>query len=276
MGRLAVENYRIASQKLPKEFDGVKIAYLSDLHNVSYGRNNEKLKALLEREKPDYIFMGGDMIVGVRKFHPKTALDLCKSLTERYPVYMGIGNHEQKLRGYAETKDSLYPAYIKELEQMGVIILDNKSVCLERGAGAIRLYGLTPDYKYYAKRWKQVEMETAYMKEILGDCDKEHFCVLFAHTPKYFKTYAAWGADLVLSGHIHGGIMILPGLGGVIAPDYTLFPEYDYGYFKEKESQMVLSRGLGTHTIKLRIFNPPEVSFVTLEQKQLAKTDKNG
>lgn len=265
MGKLVTENYRIASAKLPEEFDGVKIAYLSDLHSVSLGKGNEELLAGLEKERPDYVFLGGDMIVGKRDFHPQVALELCQKISEKYTVYMGMGNHEQKLMAYEETKDDLLPAYLENLRQMGITILDNESTRIRRKAGEIRLYGLTMDYKYYGKFWKRVEMEPSYLTELLGE-KEEVFSILLAHTPKYFKAYASWGADLVLSGHIHGGIMILPVLGGVIAPDYTLFPKYDFGYFKEGNSQMVLSRGLGAHTIPLRIFNKPELSIITLKR----------
>ena len=94
------------------------------------------------------------------------------------------------------------------------------------------------------------------------------FQLLLAHNPEYLTAYAGWGANLVLSGHIHGGIMILPFLGGVIAPSYELFPKFDFGKFTEKNCEMVLSRGLGTHTINIRIFNKPEISVITLKGLQ--------
>lgn len=268
MGRLVIENYQIASERLPEEFDGVKIVYLSDLHSESLGRENEALLSAIDESVPDYVLFGGDLIVGKRDFSSEVALKLCQSLTEKYPVYMGMGNHEQKLMAYEETKDSSFPEYIEALEKMGVWILNNEAVTLRHGAGEVRLYGLTMEYKYYSKKWKAVTMESSYITENLGECDKERFSILLAHTPKYFEAYAKWGADLVLSGHVHGGIMILQGFGGVIAPDYDLFPEYDYGYFTNKESQMVLSRGLGAHTIKLRVFNPPELSILTLKKNR--------
>lgn len=268
MGRLVIENYQIASERLPEEFDGVKIAYLSDLHSESLGRENEVLLSAIYESAPDYVLIGGDLIVGKRDFSSDVAVKLCQSLTEAYPVYMGMGNHEQKLMGYEETKDSSFPEYIEALGKLGVRILDNQTVIIRRGAGEVRLYGLTMDYKYYGKKWKGVTMESSYITENLGECDKERFSILLAHTPKYFEAYAKWGADLVISGHVHGGIMVLQGFGGVIAPDYDLFPEYDYGYFADKKSQMVLSRGLGAHTIKLRIFNPPELSILTLKKNR--------
>ncbi len=264
MGKLVTENYRVASKKLPGEFDGVKIAYLSDLHNVSFGRENEELLARLRKEGPDYVFVGGDMVVGARDFEPEALLRLFQRISEYWPVYLGLGNHEQKLMSYEETRESMYPAYIEEIKSFGITILDNQSILLNRGSEKLRLYGLTMDYKYYGKKWKKVTMEAAYLKELLGDCGQEEFSVLLSHNPKYFEAYASWGADLVLSGHVHGGIIIFPHLGGLIAPDYTFFPKYDSGYFRLGDSQMVVSRGLGSHTIKLRVFNKPEISLITL------------
>lgn len=87
---------------------------------------------------------------------------------------------------------------------------------------------------------------------------------MIAHNPEYFPAYAEWGADLVLSGHVHGGLMRLPFLGGVIAPSMKLFPKYDGGVFEEHGSTMILSRGLGTHTLPIRIFNPGELVVIRL------------
>ena len=102
--------------------------------------------------------------------------------------------------------------------------------------------------------------------KLLDMYGKEYEIVL-AHNPNYFDTYVQWGADLVLSGHVHGGSVILPFLGGVISTTYELFPKYDFGNFKRGKADLVLSRGLGMHTIKVRLFNRPEVSVITLGEK---------
>ena len=104
----------------------------------------------------------------------------------------------------------------------------------------------------------------AYMKEILGDIDESCFNILLAHNPQYFKEYAGWGADLTLSGHIHGGLVRLPFLGGVVSPMVTFFPKYDGGVFYENDKEMILSRGLGTHTIPIRMFNPGELNIIEI------------
>ena len=111
-------------------------------------------------------------------------------------------------------------------------------------------------------RFRQPDMSDEYISELLGDNNKECYNVLIAHNPMYFDYYERWGADLVISGHIHGGIMRLPYLGGVISPQIRLFPKYSGGLYTINKAKMILSRGLGTHTIRFRFFNPPELVVV--------------
>ncbi len=102
-------------------------------------------------------------------------------------------------------------------------------------------------------------MKADYLPKILGEPRTDACQILIAHNPLYFEEYAAWGADVVVSGHVHGGIMRLPVLGGVLSPNLSLFPKYDGGRFELGRAVMILSRGIGTHTIPLRIFNPAEL-----------------
>ena len=128
-------------------------------------------------------------------------------------------------------------------------------------AANMDIYGLEIDMDYYGK-FKKRNMETEYINRLLGKQQTSVFNILIAHNPDYFSTYADWGADLVVSGHIHGGLMKLPVLGGVISPALRLFPEYDGGEYKKGKSTMILSRGLGTHTLPIRIFNPGELVVI--------------
>ena len=102
------------------------------------------------------------------------------------------------------------------------------------------------------------------MKEVLGCVDPKPFSILLAHNPEYFKEYADWDPDLALSGHVHGGVVRLPFLGGVIAPSLRIFPHYDAGLFEEYGHKMILGRGLGMHTLPIRIFNPGELIRIEL------------
>ncbi len=109
------------------------------------------------------------------------------------------------------------------------------------------IYGIEIEREYYGK-FKSVKMDVSYLEALLGKADPSRFSVLIAHNPDYFETYVKWGANLVVSGHVHGGLMRLPYLGGVISPAFKLFPVYDGGEFEKDGAVMILSRGLGTYT----------------------------
>ena len=263
---LKTEYYEIQSSKLPVGFDGCRIVFLTDLHSNLYGKNNEKLIKKIEEANPDYIMCTGDMLVGRKDCDIHVAISLFTELTKKWEVFYSLGNHEQKLLKYPETCDTTFVEYVCGLKNLGVHVLDNETCCLKRRQDEIKITGITVDYRYHYKIWKKIKMEAEYVTKIAGPSEENAFQLLLAHNPEHLKAYADWGADLVLSGHNHGGIMILPRIGGVIAPSYELFPKFDFGTFKEGKCQMVLSRGLGTHTINLRIFNSPEVACITLRK----------
>ena len=122
------------------------------------------------------------------------------------------------------------------------------------------------------------------VEKLIGRPDPKRFTVLLTHSPVYFDTYALWGADLSLCGHVHGGLMRLPFIGGVMGTRPNLFPKYSGGqYFyravtgkEEHISSMVLTCGLGMHTLPIRIFNPGEVSVIELVPANLKQEDADG
>ena len=136
--------------------------------------------------------------------------------------------------------------------------------------GNLDFFGLELDGRLYAKGRREA-LTAEDVERLLGRPDPTRFTVLTAHSPRYFATYAAWGADLVLSGHIHGGIVRLPLLGGVISPYLTLFPRYSGGRYElpkggdGSRAVMILSCGLGMHTLPVRLFNPAELSVIHIE-----------
>ena len=132
----------------------------------------------------------------------------------------------------------------------------------------IAIYGAEIGEDYYQRIWL-AQMDPDYLNGILGQAPEELFTVLLAHNPDYFPQYAAWGADLTLSGHVHGGVVRIPVWGkGVISPAWRLFPKYDGGIFREGAKTMVLSRGMGSHTIPVRIFNPAELWVIDFHSPQ--------
>ncbi|MDD2973457.1 MAG: metallophosphoesterase [Lachnospiraceae bacterium] len=247
----------------PKIHGNEKIIVLSDLHNQSYGKENEKLLQAIYAEDPDAIYVAGDMITSEVSASMENAISLMEKLAEKYPIYYGMGNHEYKLSMFPEKFGNMYQIYEDKMQKAGVRILRNEHIYLPESN--IDVCGLEIERTYFAKMQKK-KMPEAYVEKLAGHPRRDAFQILIAHNPDYFPQYAAWGADLVLSGHIHGGIMRLPLLGGVISPTLQLFPHYDGGRFEEGTSTMILSRGLGMHTLHIRIFNPGELVVIHLTE----------
>jgi predicted MPP superfamily phosphohydrolase len=165
-----------------------------------------------------------------------------------------------------ENYDGRFDEYKERLESLGVHFLVNEQVRISHMDENLVITGLVIGRKYF-KKLKQPKLNTEYLQNLVGIADKQCYNILIAHNPVYFSNYIEWGADLIVSGHIHGGIIRLPAAGGVISPQYKFFPKYDAGKFETNERTMLVSRGLGLHTIKIRVFNRPELMVVTLERK---------
>ena len=215
---------------------------------------------------PDAVFVGGDMLVSRVDSSYEVALDLMRELSRRYRIYYADGNHEMRLKRNEEVYGVAYKEYVHQLKECGVVHLSNESIMVDSGISAICLTAYDMEEKQYRK-FHPAPPSLEEMSDALGDADPEFFQVLLAHNPNYFRQYSKWGCDLVLSGHFHGGMVRLPKIGGVISPQFQLFPKYDAGEYQIGTSIMILSRGLGNHSIKIRLFNRPEVSCITLKKK---------
>lgn len=258
-----ITQYNIRSNRIPKAFDRINMVILADLHNNKYGKDNIKLLDEIDRIAPDYILVAGDMIVSGEGEHLEVPYSLIAALAVRYPVYYGLGNHEQRMVPEENSRYKNYEDYVRKLEKLGVRFLDNESAVISKDGENIILTGLTISMDYF-KKLRQPEMTEEYIQNLVGIPDKKCYNILIAHNPVYFKLYKEWGADLIVAGHLHGGIIRLPGLGGIISPQYKFMPKYDAGMFELENTRMLVSRGLGLHTIKLRINNRPELMSVTL------------
>ena len=256
--RFVIRNYSCRVEKLKKSG---RIILLSDLHNKSFGVKNDKLLSAVRRLSPDMILIAGDMYTAEKNGDTDTAAELVCALAKDYPVYYGNGNHEQKTNAETEKFGDMYRRFSEKIEKAGVRHLVNEKVYLP--AFNMDIYGAEIGWDYYGK-FQHGTMETSYLDRLIGKPDNARATVLIAHNPKYFEVYARWGAGLVVSGHVHGGLMRLPFLGGVISPALKLFPKYDGGVFHEGKSTLVLGRGLGTHTLPVRIFNPGEVVVIDI------------
>ena len=163
-----------------------------------------------------------------------------------------------------------YKNYIYRIENKNLHILANKHEYVTIKGTRFCLYGLELDASYYSKKTTK-HVDVAYVEKLLGP-EPEHkhsIPIVIAHNPNSFDACAKWGAEYVLSGHNHGGFIRLPFIGGIVSPNFRPFPKYSAGIYKHKEcvSTMLLSRGLGTHTIKFRLFNKPELMVIKFKPK---------
>lgn len=259
MHRFVTVETRVQSEKIKEK---VTVIVLADLHGKRYGKENCRLLRQIDKIQPDLILIAGDMLNAKPETDFSGTVRFIKRLAQKYTVFYGIGNHEHRLLLYPEVYGSMGEEYWRQLQDKNIVKLDNKKVYLEKQG--ICVYGAQIGKEYY-KRFKIRPMEETYLKRILGEPRSDCFTILLAHNPDYFENYVSWGADLIFSGHVHGGIVRLPFLGGVLSPACRLFPKYDGGMYKKKNSVMILSRGLGSHTIPIRFFNPGELHAVYLE-----------
>ena len=257
-----VTKYRICSQKLNGIKREKKIIFLSDLHNRMYGEENERLLESIRNQHPDLILIGGDMLV--RKdgnSYDKTVHFLAK-LPGICPVYCANGNHEQKLKELPDKYEQSYEEYKKALTASGIHMLENASETVKLEEVPVKLSGLEIPLGAYARFGKK-ELSLKEITDRIGE-HGDDYQILLAHHPGYMKEYLAYGADLILGGHYHGCVVQLPGIGGVISPNFTLFPKYSGGIYQEGEQTAVVSRGLGTHSVPLRLWNWPELIVLEL------------
>ncbi len=263
---ITTTEYTISSENLPYSFNNFKIIQLSDLHSKVFGKDNMRLIAEVDKQSPDVVVMTGDM-VNTRDKDYSVFLSLAKSLAEKYDVYYIVGNHEQNLI------DRQMADLIKHIESLGIVVLDNEKKVIEKNGESINLYGLWFNLRYYRNLKDEYTRDYYFgieqMKKVLGDCDKGRFNVVLTHNPVFFDTYSEWGTDLVLSGHIHGGMIRIPFIGGLFSPEKEMFPKYDSGVFENKDSFLIVSRGLGNGDIGFRFLNCPELTVITLKSESL-------
>ena len=247
-------------------------AFITDLHNCSYGRDNEKLIEALKRENIKFLIAGGDLVVGKRNIgqcRPEkffnNAVSFLKGISGEVPILYTYGNHETRIKIRRKT-NPLYDEYmeqINKLKEQKIILLNDEIWQYQN----IIVAGLEVDDKAYddGKSFDREKLK-GLMSSVneRASSDREVFRILVAHPPDFFEAYAEENVDLILCGHNHGGTVRIPMLGGVISRKYKLFPKYSYGVYDKNEKKMIVSGGLGDHTVHFRLFNMPEIVIITL------------
>lgn len=260
MSRLEVGNFKIHAKNLPPAYEGLKIAHLSDLHNKKYGCNGYRLFNLIAKQKPDMVVMTGDMI-SHDAANREDFIGLTRMLAENYPTFYVNGNHE-----FSDMSEELFTETAAQMLEAGAICLDNTSYTIYKDGQPLTLCGVSYEAKFYrGVREYRRGWESFTLSEMERLCGKkpEGFIILLAHNPLDFETYAEWGADVTFSGHVHGGSIRLPFVGGLISPELKPRPKYSEGIYRIGDKRMAVSRGLG----RIRFFNPPELLVATLSGK---------
>lgn len=256
------KSYELHSDK-KKSGKEISIVLLSDLHLAEYGKDNIQLIEEIREIHPDVIVSTGDMVTARQEHDTEVAEKLFQVLCKEYPVYYAPGNHEERLKVRTDWFGNRYSKYCKKLEEIGVNLLQNERVEITAKDTSICIYGLELPLSYF-QRMSRVSLEEQVITDLIGKPEKEVYNILLAHHPRFAETYFAWGADLILSGHVHGGIMRL-GNRACISPDLSIFPHYGYGRFDRGHQTMLVSSGLGEHTIPFRIFNPKELVHIVIK-----------
>ncbi|SFJ39077.1 hypothetical protein SAMN02910355_2614 [Terrisporobacter glycolicus] len=253
-------------KNLPKSLADYKILQISDLHSKEFGTNNEKLINSIKEINPDLILVTGDMFtvsdISIDMNEEELVpYQLLSKLATNYKIVYVSGNHEEgkdiiyngdDYRTRDRSKNNAYNRYRSKLESLGVTFVENSS--LQNYNDFINIYGVYFDSMEKDEYYQSINL------------DKTKFNIMLCHDPKYFQTFANMGFNLVLSGHVHGGIIRIPLVGGLFSPDRTFFPKYDKDIYKINNSYMNVSTGLGDSLLK-RVFNPPEINVIILKNK---------
>lgn len=250
---LGVSQYDIALPEGMEGLDGYRIVQIADLHSADL---EKELEQALEQLQPHLIVMTGDLVN--REDRDFTQALSTAELAVRYaPTYFVRGNHEVDNPDYARLR--------RGLEEAGVIILEDEGVVLEYHGAALNLVGVKDITAHPGSRAEAIQAMAQTAKGLFVDGT---YHVLLSHRPSLLEAYGACGADLVFSGHAHGGQVRLPVIGAVFAPDQGLWPQVTAGVHAAGQAQVVVSRGLGNGTPFPRLWNGPELVSVTLRAQE--------
>ena len=245
---LEISRYEVNSKKLPESFDGFKIVQLSDLHGAEFGEDGMGLVEKVKELEPDIIALTGDFVTDEGDL--AAVKKLAGWLTELCPVYFVSGNHEFG-SGLAVKVRNI-------LERAGVKYLSNEYLTISRGEDEILLGGVE-DPLAYADMLSPDELA-----QKMNDAAPDAFKILLGHRNYWMTEYPELPVDLIFCGHAHGGLIRIPGVGGLIGTDRRLFPDFDAGEYNNGRYTLIVSRGLGNSVSIPRIFNRPEIVCVEL------------
>lgn len=246
---IQTETFTVASSKIPSAFSGFRIAVITDLHGRSFGTGNARLIEAVRSSQPDLIALVGDIV----DEHSDLSMlpPLCRGLSSIAPCFYVTGNHEWIRKDLPDVLDTI--------EECGVTVLANDYRTLTLNGQQILLAGVhdpngpsdmtTPEAL-------TAQLRAAYPEEYL---------VVLNHRNDALEQWSALGADLVISGHAHGGVIRIPFVGGLVSTNRTLFPKNTEGLCRQGSTVMAVSRGMGYTGPRVRLFNRPELMVLALK-----------
>lgn len=253
-----ITRYDVQSQKIKGE---LRFAVVADLHAHVYGKDNDVLLQSIREQKPDFILIPGDQIVSKYPETYETSYRFLEEAVRIAPVYFSNGNHESRVSRVEVLQTEAFMEYEKKVRALGVHILNNETETITVRGEEVSISGLEIPLECYGKG-KYLQLSADFVEQALGPAKTEKLQLLMAHNPMFAPIYAGWGADITVSGHNHGGLVRIPGIGSLISPQYQLFPKYDAGEFTIDGRKIYVSKGLGTHTFHIRIFDRAELLLV--------------
>ena len=259
-----VNHFHFADSDLQKG-KGIKLLVLADLHDHEFDPSEVDFTTLISDQDPDIILLAGDMLNSYSE-DSSLACTFVESLSSIAPVYYAMGNHELD---YMET----HPELVEELEAAGAEVLDKAYEDIEVNGVHLRVGGMY-DYAFALDGNNSTDSEAmdsevySFLSEFQNT---ENFKIMLSHRPDSFifgDASKEWDIDLVISGHLHGGQVVLPILGGLYGGDQGWFPEYVHGLYEKDNIHLFVTSGLSTNKkIVPRFNNPPEIAVITLESE---------
>ncbi len=253
---LEITDYTICNSKIPRELDNLKIAHLSDIHS----RIPSKLIPTLSKQCPDIICITGDLAHDNGAFEP--LVELVGELSSLASLFIISGNHDIWRGDYEQ--------FVRACRQKGAHWLRNESTAFEKNGKKIYISGIDDPFSTLRDK-----IEKSIEKNLTQLTPMDGFNMLLFHRANLLDTICGKGYDLILSGHMHGGQIRIPHLGGVVCPKSNLndyknrpfFPKYSGGQYTLGECTAIVSRGIGNTAPLPRLYNRPEICMITLKTK---------
>ena len=270
--KIKTEYYSLRTEKLRGK---TRLVFISDLHSHVFGKDNEELVRRIKELSPDAVLIGGDMMTCGKKTEEPPRMETVNRLLDRlfeegFEVFYAEGNHETRMfERFAGTYEKWKLKYNDSINPKMHYLDDAYAfIKLPETGERIRVFGITLGMEYYERQkpgfGNRHEMPEDYISGKIGEKRQDEFTLLMMHSPLYMREAHKWGADLVLSGHFHGGTVRIPFAGGLMTPQLQLFVRECAGLHRLWDTVMIVNRGLGTHSIKIRFNDLPEISCIDI------------